>query len=328
LPLVTTLDASNNKLTRIQWGNQSLSGLQTLTLKSNRLNNNISFRGLANLTTLDISNNTYSGPIQRIFPASLTTLLASRNRFTTLRTTLSIRGFFKVLDLSYNNMTDDLEEFFSRMFGDDITTLQVSHNNFTGQGAIWQYFPKIVYFNASYNNLTFAVNNVVPPSLTTLDVSHNQQEDRILDSLFTDEIQTAFFDHNNMNYNRDNNPGVDLLPSAVLFGFERTIAVENKDGLECPHFILKEKPDSQVTLDPSYHHYYLCRCAPGYFRVQGVFNYCLPCLDHGRCDGMVNPFQLSRSLNIIAHQGYYPVPDANNPQILIECRFGSVVGSS
>jgi len=141
--------------------------IEEIALSCNSLTGTISdLSQYRNLTTFAIAQNFFYGPLP-LLPDSITHFSASENNFTGLLPSSFPAGLsqFKV---AYNRLYGNLSCF----EGHNITTLNVSHNMFTGHFPNVTVTDRIFSFDVSYNNLSGPLDSIPLPT-SVFNASHN-----------------------------------------------------------------------------------------------------------------------------------------------------------
>eukprot|EP01113_Clastostelium_recurvatum_P029721 TRINITY_DN3590_c0_g1_i1.p1 TRINITY_DN3590_c0_g1~~TRINITY_DN3590_c0_g1_i1.p1 ORF type:complete len:1115 (-),score=193.84 TRINITY_DN3590_c0_g1_i1:102-3194(-) len=301
-----------------------LTHLKTLNFQSNEfegylptcvdnLVNMVSFRAAGNNLVGDL-------PPQIGYMTKVKYLALSSNQFTgVLPSTFSQMDSLLWLDVSNNPFgVTVLDLVYPILTLSNLMYLNIANCSLTGKldyQLFWNdelesgfVFLNLVNFDMSHNHISGTIPSIVQwwYSLLRLDMSDND---------FYGELPPAMasFQSVIINGNPDLHSTEGALPP-YLTADESNSVVNNTGHFSCP--VTHSKSGDEFMLDPDYYDFSLCACAGNYYGINGT---CQPCLSNAYCPG---------AQTVHVNPGYFPIPSAQQPQLLIPCQTVGLSGQT
>jgi Leucine-rich repeat (LRR) protein len=274
---VEHIDLSMNKFNG-SFPADAFNGLPALTyinVQQNMISGGIpEFIDTVNIVFMSIAHNLFSGVFPNSFEnlVAMQTLLADYNLIESPYVILGACLGLLELSLSHNLLTtntgdpaDDGDAAAAIMYGaggQDLVTLDVSHNFFTGTWVPgWlSYNYKLIKMNLGYNEIESFPQEIFDMSMTSVDMSHNNLKDSLPDQGTQPSRSFTLLDvRGNSNFHGINNQ----LPAWATIS-EQYSKTLNEPFL-CPNLASSKAPAMTFLLDPSYYGHSTCKCDRGTF---------------------------------------------------------------
>jgi uncharacterized protein YjbI with pentapeptide repeats len=198
-----------------------------------------------------------------------------------------------------------------------LETLLLGSANLNGDIKGWDQLAlvSVSWIDLSNNNMTGHPRMIsIRQTLRYADLSGNPH--------LTGSIYEAFAQYENLNFMNLSGTGMRAgptdpqLPSFLDLDYN-TLTQDISRHHYCPAVLGKNRPITFL-MDSSYNNFYGCQCEAGYRRRDGV---CKECPEHAVCRGGAE-----EALTVVPHS-YFPLPSAEDVQILARCRNSSLNNS-